>query len=132
MGTESPESGQNSGRKVLDVEILRPEPGSESANRRNYGKGYATYGYWSQIPIYRDGCLGPAITFALFLICLGKYGLLAAIGFLVFYAIGSVIGTVHSARMLIAGRLVNPWMWRTGSWLISFVLTVWLAGGFKN
>ncbi len=33
-------------------------------------------------------------------------------------------------RLLMQGRQANPWSWRMGNWLISFLLTAWLAGGF--
>lgn len=76
-----------------------------------------------------NACLAPCITLALFLVCLSQFGLLAAIGFLVFHTIGGIAGSLRSMRLLMAGRLVNPWAWRLGNWFVSFMLTLWLAGG---
>lgn len=135
MSANLPENGQNSERKVVDAEIVEPDHGhsNNSHRTRQYrDQGGRYFNYFGIAPMYGDGCLGPAITFALFMICLGQYGLLAAIGFFVFYTVGSVIGTIHAANRLMAGRPINPWAWRAGNWFISFMLTVWLAGGIAN
>lgn len=121
--------------KVMDVEIVENE---ESENRgahrqrvwTSMGGGPYFGGYWT--PVDSGGCVAPAITFALFVISLGQFGLLAAIGFFVFHIIGAILGTIYQARQLMAGFACNPWAWRTGNWIISFMLTTWLAGGFND
>lgn len=79
-----------------------------------------------------NACLVPCITFALFLVCLSQFGLLAGIGFAFFHLVGGIAGSIRSMRLLMAGRQANPWTWRLGNWFVSFLLTVWLAGGFNG
>lgn len=131
--SDSPQTGA---RRVIEAEIINPESHNnswqDSSYRARFGDQNSFSGIWTMAPVERNGCLAPAISFALFFICLGQFGVLAAIGFLVFYAIGGIIGSVHSTRRLMAGLPYNPWAWRAGNWTISFLLTVWLAGGFQN
>lgn len=134
----------NNRRDVLEVEVLDPENGADQGNsgfRGNYGArgayGRAFYrggpgNIWIFPSVNSGGCLAPAISFALFMICLAQYGLLAAIGFFVIHVIGSILGSVRAARMLAMGLPFNPWAWRAGNWIISFFLTVWLAGGLAQ
>lgn len=86
---------------------------------------------WTATGADGAGCLGPCVTFALFLVCLSQFGLLAGIGFAVFHLVGSMVGSLRSMRRLMEGRPANPWSWRLGNWFISFMLTAWLAGGFN-
>ncbi len=123
---------------VLDVEII--EPDGMGGDNRHYGRCYSRFagsrgdfgGYWTSGVIDSGGCMAPAITFALFFICLGHFGLLAAIGFFVFHVIGSILGGVWQARRLMEGAVYNPWAWRVANWAVSFMLTMWLAGGFYD
>lgn len=122
---------------VLEPEII--EPGDSGQNRggqrttyRAYYSGPAGGSFWTVGNIYSGGCFGPGITLGLFLLALVQYGLLAAIGFMFFYAIGSVWGTIYQAKKLVEGIVTNPWGWRIWNWVISFLLTVWLAGGFHD
>ena len=78
------------------------------------------------------GCASPAITLFLFMILLVQFGLLAAIGFGFFYTCGAILGAMRMTRALVMGRAINPWVWATGNWCVSFLLTVWLAGGFES
>lgn len=78
----------------------------------------------------QNGCMAPAITFALFMVCLAQFGFLAGIGFMFFHVVGAVMGVFRDLRQLSAGRVPNPWFWRIGNWTVSFLLTAWLAGGF--
>lgn len=131
MGQYNPEKKQ----RAVDPEILGPDENSYQNNgiwqkRANGGEDFVTY--WGGAPLSGTGCLGPAITFALCMVCLGRYGILAAIGFIVFYVIGAVLGTLHTTKLVMQGQPVYPWAWRTGNWIISFLLTVWLAGGFND
>lgn len=123
---------QDHDRKVVDAEIINPESGERTRwyyETRTVGSPGTM---WVASPIARGGCLPAAITFFLFFVCLGQYGLLAGIGFLVFHIIGSVLGSVYQARKLMVGIITSPWTWRIGNWLVSFLLTVWLAGGFNE
>ena len=77
-----------------------------------------------------NACLAPCITFAIFLVCLAQFGFLAGLGFVFFHTIGSIAGTLRQMRLMTAGVMPNPWLWRMGNWILSFLVTVWLAGGF--
>lgn len=145
-------------QRVLDAELLGPEEytdasaGKDQGFRQSSGKSSGESGD-SGVRFYRvsggfrhDGafsrtwsvgngngnsCLVPCITFALFLVCVSQFGLLAGIGFAVFYFAGWVAGGIRSMRLLVEGHQPNPWHWRLGNWFISFMLTMWLAGGFN-
>lgn len=132
------QNGQDKGgtRRVIEAEIINPDSSPSASGDPGYRVRYGSSSYsgaW-QIPAFsRDGCLGPAITLGIFFVCLAQYGVLAAIGFAVFYGICSVFGTVYAARRLMAGQpLLNVWSLRCAGWLISFLVTVWLAGGFRD
>ncbi|MBD5641985.1 MAG: hypothetical protein HDQ91_06165 [Desulfovibrio sp.] len=118
-------------RQVLDAEIVGQEK-QRDWQRERYAGQQGFSGVWTFSPMERSGCLGPAVTFALFLICIGQFGILAGIGFAVFYTIGSILGSVHFTRLLMEGRPSNPWAWRVGNWTISLLVTIWLAGGFQD
>ena len=133
-------------RRVHDVEILGPDNGGRNSGR--YGArqdmfgGTGPEGSWhgpdtvfKTVFNYRGGqnaCAGPAISFTLFLICLFGYGFLAGLGFVFFLTVGSVLGSWRTMRQLMAGEAPNPWLWRLGTWAVSFFLTVWLAGGMAR
>ncbi|MBD5608123.1 MAG: hypothetical protein HDQ93_04660 [Desulfovibrio sp.] len=122
------DNNQNS-RKVVEVEVLPPENESTGAfhdSRRGYAQG-PVFAYSS---FDSRGCLSPTVTILLFIILLGQFGLLAAIGFGVFYTCGAILGSLRMTRAMIQGRPINPWLWTCGNWCVSFLLTVWLAGGF--
>lgn len=80
--------------------------------------------------VARDGCLPGMITMLLAAVCAVQFGVLSAIGFLVFYAISSGVGFFLRVRALMQGTNINPWVFRTGAWLVSSVLVVWLSDGF--
>lgn len=118
---------------VHEAEIVDNEPQkthqSESGRNFHYQNIGPTFvGY----PLNLGGCFPMIITFMLFIICLAQFGALAGIGFLVFHIIGSILGSLRGARIMMLGYLWNPWMWRIGNWCVSFLLTVWLAGGFNQ
>lgn len=141
---------------VLDAEVLGPEEGHGASGQASAGgqtgpdggasgarfyRVGATFGngggagfgrVWTATGADGAGCLAPCVTFALFLVCLSQFGLLAAIGFAVFHVVGSIAGSIRSMRMLVEGRQPNPWSWRLGNWFVSFMLTAWLAGGFTG
>lgn len=124
-------------RKALETEVVDSGHDSQGAGDqaqwRARDPGQPPYGsVWTFSSLQPGGCLAPAITFALFMICLGQYGVLAAIGFFVFHTIGAVIGTLRASRLLASGILCNAWAWRVGNWVVSLLITIWLAGGFQN
>ncbi len=72
-------------------------------------------------------CLPSLITFAIFLSIGIQYGLLASIGFLVFYALGSGINFFASMRRMVEGKAVSPWIGRVVVWIVSVFITISLA-----
>ena len=135
-GPSANRNQQQDQRRVLDAEVL--EPGQEQS-RNHHGAfdeerrgfdGAQSGQIWISGRTNQNACLAPCISFALFLVCLAQFGLLAGIGFVFFHVVGSVAGGLRAMRLLMQGRQANPWSWRMGNWLISFLLTAWLAGGF--
>lgn len=127
---EKPDHGKSF---VHEAEIIDNEPNKSNqyTSDRNYryqNIGPTFIGY----PVNFGGCGPMIITFILFIICLAQYGALAGIGFLVFHIIGSILGSLRATRTMMLGYLWNPWPWRIGNWCVSFLLTVWLAGGFNQ
>lgn len=151
---ELPDAGSGGERpRVVNAEVLGPEHESgESAGRDNsYGGRQGAFGNKAHGPeshnVFGDGgmrfgpiwttgraeqnaCLAPCISFALFLVCLVQFGVLAGIGFVFFHIVGSVAGSLREMRELMQGRRPNPWVWRIGNWFVSFLLVAWLSGGF--
>lgn len=120
-----------SGRPTLHGEIIDSEECGQTGGGYGRRQNYAYGRVFTLAPVDNGGCMASFITVMLFLICLGQYGLLAAIGFFVFHLIGSILGSVHSARQLMRGLPYSVWGWRAGNWIISFLATVWLAGGLS-
>lgn len=118
-------------RKVVEVEVLPPENESTGASQ-GARRGYASGPVFAYSSFDSRGCLSPTVTFVLFIILLGRFGLLAAIGFCVFYTCGAILGSLRMTRAMIQGRPINPWLWTIGNWCVSFLFTVWLAGGFDQ
>lgn len=133
----------NEDPKIIDVEVIEDHKseGGQSRQRaykrtiytngryRTSFQGNGFSGFMSAAPINASGCMAPAITLGLFIVCLGQFGLFAAISFFVFHLIGAIMGSIHQARLLIAGLPASPWPWRVGNWVVSFLITMWLAGG---
>lgn len=129
-----PDADSPHNARVHDPEILTPD--SRPGGRRDDNGGRAScavrFVHFRQTgfgPANVDGCLAPGITFGLFLGCLFSLGLLAAIGFVVFWCIGAVLGTLLQVRRALNRQPTNPWYWRIANWLVCLLLVSWLAGG---
>lgn len=99
---------------------------------QQFGMGGGRYIHFRQMSFVsrpQDGCLAPAITLGIFLGCCLQLGLLAGIGFAVFYGIGAVLGTMRQVRLAMQGQVTNPWIWRIGNWIISLMLVSGLVRG---
>ncbi|MDE5831486.1 MAG: hypothetical protein K2H64_00600 [Desulfovibrio sp.] len=118
--------------KTVEVEVLPPEDNASRASRQEGRHKYAAGPVFAYSSFDSRGCLSPTVTLVLFFILLIQFGLLAAIGFGVFYTCGAILGSLRMTRAMIMGRPVNPMLWRTANWCLSFLLTVWLAGGFND
>lgn len=128
-------------RQVIEAEIIDPDYHDDGKSQQaTFTSRRGTY--TSQGPVYTGiftsnavsgaGCLAQLIPFGLFLYCLGAYGFFTALGFGVFCLIGSVMGVLREARSLVEGRVFNPWAWRVGNWIVCFLLTMLLSGGFSD
>lgn len=130
------EKAPDGGKKPLEAEIVESQTSySSSGSNDSYGgrRGRIYAGRTITFaPIDTTGCLAAFITLSIFFTCLFQWGLLAAIGFIVFHTIGSAIASVHTARQLIRGLPYNIWSLRIINWVISFFITAWLAGGFND
>lgn len=133
MSSNSP-TGDNSqndqDQKVYEAEVVE-DYNSSNGYRRHSSQAYSNNNLFSYYSVNNGGCAAALITFFLFIICLGQYGLLAAIGFIVFKSIGSVISTIYAGRALALGQPFSVWGWRIANWFISLLLTIWLAGGLN-
>lgn len=132
---QGPEKGEKIPHQTLEVEIINPDGTREKVNPGR-GRAWRAAGErgmhgmaWNFAPMDNVGCAAAFVTCFIFLVCLGQYGALAGIGFLVFHGIGSIMGSVYFARRLMLGLPVNVWLWRVGNWIIPFMLTAFLAGG---
>lgn len=130
------------------VTVITPEIVRESGEERHESFGNAggtrfTYTTWNTGTgggfgsgafgsgmVARDGCLPALITLLLAAVCAVQFGVLSAIGFLVFYAIGSAAGFLLRVRSLMQGTNISPWIFRLGAWGLACVLVVWLSDGF--
>lgn len=123
----------NERARVVDAEIVDgPDNGRANPGRAFYGYGNGINRLRINSYYSDSGCLAALVTFFVFCACLGQFGLLAAIGFFFFHTIGSIMGTFRASSRLVAGLPWSPWPWRCGNWLVSFLLTAWLAGGFSS
>lgn len=93
---------------------------SEGSGGRAFSGGFQSLG----------GSAGMAfwITFGLMLACGFRFGVLAAIGFMVFYGIAAALGMLFTVNRLMSGFAVNPWFVRICNWTVCWLLTAWLAG----
>ena len=99
------------------------------ARRTSYTVRFVQFGQSGFGATPSEGCLAPAITFGLFLGCLVQLGILAAIGFVVFWCVGAVVGTLLQVRRTLNRQPTNPWIWRVANWLVCLMLVSWLAEG---
>ena len=152
--TTLPARSQGQPTRPVDPEILSPEAdsgwqhgGGHGQSRQGSQQGthqgqtstgqrfvFTSLNFGS--PATADGCLPGYITLFLAGVCLVQFGLLAAIGFVVFYGIGSVIVAVARMQGMVDGRLsplldparpVGRWAPRSAVWALCFLLTAWLA-----
>lgn len=144
--TPCPVCGQPTSRpdEVLEPELvddrhqpLRPGPFSGHPGDGTAGAGgnggfsrifYTTFPSGQGMP---PACLPTIITLALALIAAFEYGLLAAIGFLVFAAIGRAVTFFLTIRHLLEGRFFNPWLPHIITWVVCWLLVAWLSGGLN-
>lgn len=76
-------------------------------------------------------CLPTIITLTLALFAAVRFGLLAAIGFLVFAAVGRAVTFFLTVRHLLKGRFFNPWVPHLVTWVVCWLLVAWLSGNLN-
>ena len=126
-------------QKIYDAEIIhgeyRADDTASSEYRRNAGGFHTASWSWTSM---RGGMnafdaasrYAPVVTLFLLFTVLFRFGFLACLGFLFFYAIGAAFSTIRLIRRMAEGKSANPWPWRIGNWTASFLLAGWLSGGF--
>lgn len=133
--------------KVLEPELVDDRrqpfhPGSSTGGSLGSPAGSAGYGaggpggfnriFYTTFPSGQGmppACLPTIITLVLALAAAFEYGLLAAIGFLVFAAIGRVLTFFLTIRHFLEGRFFHPWLPHVVTWVICWLLVAWLSGG---
>lgn len=126
--------------EVIDVEVVSArterredahEDGGGHAGRfGGFGGGFHSGGVWFHSGLAGDPLdrWAPAVTLALFVVVLVRFGFLAGLGFLFFHLAGSAVGMYRNIRALTLGRTPHPRLWRLASWAGSFALAGWLSG----
>lgn len=128
---------QDNGKQVINPEVLEPEQSSQrqSGEGNPWRRARVTYvsGYgWPLASVDQNACLAPCVTLVLFLVCLFQCGFLAGLGFVFFHTLFGILGRVQATSRMMTGEPFNIWLWRLGNWICSFLLTVWLSGGFDK
>lgn len=127
--------------KVYDAEVIHEEyhydTTATAGERRNGGGSGFRMASWNWTSTGGLGAFDaasryvPAVTAILAIVVLFRFGFLACLGFLFFYAVGAAVGTVRLIRRMAEGKSLNPWLWRIGNWAVAFLLAGWLSGGFR-
>lgn len=121
----------NNDKDIIDVEIV--DEGNDTSNGQSqHTRTYQSCGrrcgttFFTMTQFQSPGHQGmmPAstVTLILFFICLFQWGFLAALGFIFFYAMGAILGSVYTMRQVMQGRVPNPWFWRLGNWFVSMAI----------
>lgn len=117
------------GRPYVNTVYMRVESdGSGSGFGRNrmgfgsvWGTGFGLPSSSTELAVCRG------ITLGLILTCLIQWGFLAALGFVFFYTIFSVLGVFVGMSRVLQGHIPSPWPWRIGNWVVSMLLISWLV-----
>ncbi len=123
-------------QNVIEPEIVRTKGSSYNQDHNEWSneQGGPSFKMWT-FQQYgglnsrgTDSCLPGFITLGIALALAIQYGILASIGFFVFYAIGSAISFVMTMRRMVEGKLISLWFTRAVVWLVSAFITISLAG----
>ena len=114
--------------EIIDVEVV-DEGGGSRGSRTSYSQAggagpRVTYFHMAQLNSPGHQGLMPAstVTLVLFIACMLKWGFLAGLGFLFFYAIFAALGVAWNLRQVMQGKIPNPWIWRVGNWCVSMAV----------
>ncbi len=120
--------------QVIEPEVVGSRDGSRQYEQSQWTQDGATFKTWtfkqygSNLGATRnDSCLPGFITLGIALSLGIQFGLLASIGFLVFYAICSGIGFFVTMRRMVEGKATSPWVGRMLVWIVSAFVTIGLA-----
>ncbi len=126
----------NSEHYVIEPEVVQNNSSAYNRSRTQWSNEQGSSGFkmWT-FQQYggvnsraNDSCLPGFITMGIALSLAVQFGLLASIGFLVFYALGSAIGFVINMRRMVQGQKPTTWITRILVWFVCVLLTVALAG----
>ena len=111
---------------VIEPELLDEHNRPVQPEQRRFTRVfYTTFPSGQGLP---PACLPTLITLVLALVVAFQFGILAAIGFLVFAAISRLLIFFMSIRHFLEGRFFNPWVPHLISWFICWLLVAWLSG----
>lgn len=111
---------------VIEPELLDGNNRPIQPEHRQFSRiFYTTFPSGQGMP---PACLPTIVTLALALVAAFQFGLLAAIGFLVFAAIGRALTFFMTIRHLLEGRFFNPWVPHVVTWVVCWLLVAWLSG----
>ncbi len=133
---ENTQQVENKAQNVIEPEVVRTNNSNYNQSQTEWsneqsGSGFKmwTFQQYGGLSSRGNGsCLPGFITLGIALSLGFQFGLLATIGFLVFYAIGSAISFVVTMRRVVEGKLISLWFTRVVVWLVSAFITVSLAG----
>lgn len=126
----------NSSNHVITPEVVGSENYSSSNFKGNSHSSYSRYVYTAQSGrsghgvnalFFENGCFSALLTVVLAISCLIQFGVLSAIGFLVFSGIGSMLIFFLRIKNIMAHKMFNPWIARVMSWACAYMLTMWLS-----
>jgi hypothetical protein len=125
----SRQQGEQESSRVVEAEVVGEEQyHAHQQGNAQHGGRYFRYSSWNVgSAAQQQSCLPFFITFGLMLACGVQWGVLASIGFLFFYSLGSILGFFFSMGKILNGTVVNPWVVRCCNWVASSLLTQWLA-----
>lgn len=116
--------------KQVEPEIIPVRPTNEYqqsySSYQNNGKTFFTYSNFKNT----GGIGSPSaslITLVLLIFCGFSYGLLAAIGFIFFYAIFSLVSYFIMFNLLMRGINIHPNIFRIANWILCTMLVAWLS-----
>ncbi len=136
------DAGRETPRAVIEPEVVdeRESHGGQgyfSRTTQENGGTRFTFASWNVNGNMGSGglaggnsCLPGCITLFMLALCTVQFGVLAAVGFLFFYMIGSWIAIFAGLQRVMQGRTVNPWIPRVINWIVCWLLVGWLSGGF--
>ena len=119
--------------QAVEAELVHPDSSGSPHEeyRQATQSAHFTRIFYTTFPSGRGippACLPTFISLGLALAAAFKYGILAAIGFLVFAGIGRLITFFMTVQHWMEGRAINPWILHITTRCFCWLLVAWLSG----